>query len=117
MKRYILAVVVVLVLAALACGESADRTPTPDVGSRYGAYAICKEFVADRLVSPTTAEFPKAAEMTIKQVDVEADQWRVVGYVDSQNRMGAMLRADFACVVTYKGDDVWGLDDLEIVPR
>lgn len=53
----------------------------------------------------------------IEEEQVDADTWKVWGYFDSQNRLGALLRADYVCVVTYRGDGIWHLDSMDIGAR
>ena len=74
--------------------------PTADVGNEWGAWEVCENFVKDELVAPRTAKFlvPERA-----QIDSETDTWLIVGEFDSQNRMGAMIRATYICQVTYLG--------------
>lgn len=74
---------------------------------------VCDQFIEARVVSPATLKMGQPTEA--EQED--ADTWRVWGFFDSQNRLGALLRADYVCVVTYVGDDKWRLDSLDIRPR
>ena len=90
-KRAFLLVVVVLALATLACGG----TPAPDVGNRYGAQVVCEKFVKKNLVAPSTAKF--ASPDSVTKLSGKPDSWRVVGHLDAQNRMGAMLRLNYTC--------------------
>jgi len=87
-------------------------TPTRDVGDKWGAIAVCKKFVRDNLVAPSTAKF--ASPDRTFQIDAEADTWRVLGDVDAQNKFGAMLRLKYLCDVSYQGEDMWHLVDLDI---
>lgn len=77
-------------------------------GSEWGARDICEQFIGQRLKSPGSAEyeFTHTIEYT--------ETWVAQGYVDSQNGFGAMLRSEFACEVSYQGDDRWRLVDLEL---
>ena len=111
-RHYVAIAILVLVLAALACGGSGGSKP--DKGNMYGACVVCEKFVKNRLVAPKTAEFPACGEMKIEKVYGTTDTWTVIGYVDAQNRMGALLRSTYLCKVEYKGNDKWGLISLDI---
>ena len=88
------------------------RTPTPDVGDQWGAIAVCKKFIADNLVAPASAKYGTPETSLL---DADTETWRVMGYVDAQNKMGAMLRLTYRCEVSYQGGDMWNLVDLDIV--
>ena len=108
-KLALVVVVVVLALAALACGG----TPAPDVGNRYGAQVVCEKFVTKQLVAPATAKF--ASPDSVTKLSGTKDSWRVVGHVDAENRMGALLRLSYTCDVAYQKNDNWQLEDLDLV--
>jgi len=112
---------VLVVLIAIACialcviasimgngGEGEGDTPTPSM-----AYVMCQEFVEDQLVAPATAKFPGMSEVVIVSIKNEQNAYRVSGYVDAQNRMGALIRNYYVCEIKYVGDDKWRLLDLE----
>lgn len=63
-------------------------------------------------MSPATLEMGP-----IKEEQVDADTWKIWGFFDSQNRAGALLRADYMCIITYRGDGIWHLDSMDIKPR
>jgi len=77
------------------------------------AIAMAREFVRDRLRSPSSAEFgDEIAEV------VDGATWRVTGYVDAQNGFGAMIRAIYQCNVKKENADYWKVSGLcEIVDR
>jgi len=77
------------------------------------AYVMCQEFVEDQLVAPATAKFPGMSEVVIVSIKNEQNAYRVSGYVDAQNRMGALIRNYYVCEIKYVGDDKWRLLDLE----
>lgn len=78
------------------------------------AFVICKNFVEQRLKSPTSADFPwldRTAERTGPR------SFRIVSYVDAQNAFGAKIRTHFQCKLTFKSGEWadqrnWTLDDL-----
>jgi hypothetical protein len=125
---------VVLIAATLACGSPALRdastptpappladtptpiateTPAPDVGDKYGAIAICKKFVAARLIAPREAKWPGLFEKE-EVTQAGPDTWRVVSWVDAANRMGTLIRMPYTCEVRYIGSDKWRLLALDM---
>lgn len=76
------------------------------------ARVMCEDFVKDRLVSPTSADFSRP--------DVRnaggSDYW-VAGSVDADNRMGAAIRIDYECTVRDEGDGSWTLQNMEHTER
>lgn len=90
-------VVVIVGGIALSSGSSDDgpqQAPAPDKYSMYEAQVDCEHAVEARLVSPATAEF------THTSTKPKGAGWEVRGYVDSENRMGGMVRSVFGCEAT-----------------
>ncbi len=88
------------------------RTPTPDVGDQFGAYAFCKGFVKERLKAPGEAKFPTINDVRHSR---SADGvWTLEGFVDAPNSFGVMLRMDYTCSASYQGNGEWKLVDLTI---
>jgi hypothetical protein len=124
-------VLFVLIAAALACATTPTpapsapdpqapiatpaptQTPAPDVGDDIGAIAICKKFVAARLIAPAEAEWPGLFEKE-EATQLGPDTWRVVSWVDASNRMGVLVRMGYTCEVSYQGDDKWRLETLDL---
>lgn len=73
--------------------------------------------MSQRLVSPSTAEFPFVSDYDKVVNRLGDDRVVVVGFVDSQNRFGATLRADFSCRMQFLGGDDWLVEKLDIFPR
>jgi hypothetical protein len=74
----------------------------------------CRDFVRDRLKSPSTADFP----MSIGR-DVGNNTYVLYSYVDAENSFGAKIRNDFYCKIKYTGGDDgyqsnWDLVELTI---
>ena len=102
----------VLVLALVACGGTANVTPTPEVNNT-AACVMAQVFVERQLKAPGTAKFQVCRDATIQR---SGDQFTVRSYVDSQNSFGAMLRTDYVAVVEWTGGDNWHLVDLVTSP-
>jgi len=81
---------------------------------------ICANFVMSRLKYPPSADLPFSASFPYRDRQVSKTgprSFRVVSYVDTQNRFGAIPRTHFVCKVTYKSGEWakpsnWTLDDL-----
>ncbi|MCV7173872.1 hypothetical protein H7I41_28520 [Mycobacterium manitobense] len=103
---------IVLGLCASGCDAEGDQ--------REDARERCLRYVADRLVSPSSAEF---GDVTVWQVELsDADithmksqfpkfkpsgvtaVYSIVGKVDSQNTYAAMIRSSFECRAIYQED-------------
>ena len=77
------------------------------------AWEIAKAFVEDHLKSPSTADFPWSMQVPDVKVAYNGDgEYRVWGYVDSQNDFSAMTRKHFICELKDNGDEIWSLKDL-----
>lgn len=85
-----------VLLSLAGCGGTSDNG--------YTAEYQCKEFVKDRLKSPSSAEFDTSHSGT-------EPVYTVTGTVDSQNGFGAMVRNSFTCTVSHSGDR-WTLESL-----
>jgi hypothetical protein len=91
----------------------AERTPPGCIDSANGAalaYVMSQQFVKDRLKAPATTDFP--AYGNVKAEYLGGCKHKVVGYVDSQNALGANIRTHYTAVVRYVDKDIWQLDAL-----
>ena len=91
------------------------RAPSPTPRPRReddegGAHVWAKDFVRERLRSPSTAKF--ASVLNANFTDLGNRKWRVVSYVDAQNAFGTEVRTYFDAVVRYVGNDQWELISL-----
>ena len=84
-----------------------DSGPPARKGTALDAWVMAQEFVTDKLRSPSTAKFPWVASYdAAKYID---GKWHVKSYVDSQNGFGAMVRTEWAVVMTTSDGDNWKL--------
>jgi hypothetical protein len=92
----------------------APPAPTPLQYRAAGAIAHCRQFIRDRLISPSSANFSR--EKSYKVNGEPLNHHAVVGIVESQNRLGVLLRSEYRCDTHYLPDDpgVWVLDYLDI---
>lgn len=75
------------------------------------AYVISQNFVKTKLVAPSTAKFPSLSD--VKVTKSGECKFTVIGYVDSQNSFGAMLRTIYSADVRYdRQSGKWALENL-----
>ncbi len=79
-------------------GESTQE----DVVTSSKVYIAAQDFVTERLLSPSTAEYPSS---DYKAWQVEDGTWIVTSYVDSQNAFGAMLQSKWVVAMNLVGND------------
>lgn len=111
-----------LVLIVLAIGfwfwlpssEPGPIVPWQDKDHSSTAYYHTENWVKDRLVSPSTAKFPSRSERSNHVRRTEGQKYTIISYVDSQNRMGAMIRSTFVAEVEQVSENTWRLLSLDI---
>jgi len=88
--------------------NSSNSSDNSEQDNKELAYIYCQDWVKDRLVAPSTADFP------LEPVDVtkKDDKYYVESYVDAQNSFGAKIRTKFICETKCDGR-TWSLIDLE----
>lgn len=95
-------------LTLAACGTSGSSSHDPIM-----AFIVCEDFVRDRLVSPSTADFPKYTKEAVDTLG--ENRYLVTSYVDAQNAMGGTPRTAYVCSVRYEpGSKQWLLEGLVI---
>jgi len=85
-------------------------------GDADGAWSAAKGYVTQRLISPGSVRFPWPESLDQVAVETSTGRWRVVGWVDSQNRFGAVIRSNFTCQLQYDTGK-WRLISLEMAER
>lgn len=89
----------------------------------YNARYAAEHFVKQRLVAPATAQFSYPGDVTthVKRVKDSPEgkpRFTILGYVDSQNRLGALVRSEFFVVLKYcRSSSKFYLEDIAVVPR
>lgn len=105
-------------ISLTACGEVDKWELNCEDG--ISAFVHAQFFVKDRLISPSSADFPTTIRDSATYVfEVSRDPpntctWSVSSYVDSQNAFGAMLRTYYSVKLTYRSStDSWILKELD----
>ena len=78
-------------------------------------YIMSKSFVKNQLKAPATAEWPAFDEIKVQKFPDPPNTYRVVGYVDSENGFGALIRTNYTCDLTYKGGDWANPQNWEVI--
>lgn len=85
------------------------------------AWAIARQFVEDRLVSPGTADYGsvwkgthQSAQDAVTIVEGEHGGYQVCGWVDSQNALGATVRTHFVAWLKPTSGEKWKLISLDM---
>lgn len=92
-----IAILVVVIVATFSymlffSGGSTSQAPTVHTPDSIELYIQAQEFVRQGLKAPSTAEFPSSSTRT--GTDGKGI-YQVIGYVDSENSFGAMIRSDW----------------------
>ncbi len=94
-------------IATAPVGRSSSASTAE--GDKAMAYAMCQDFVKQRLKAPSTADFPWSYDD--KVAELGGGRWQVRGYVDAQNGFGAQIRSNFVCTVVDGGES-WTLEKM-----
>jgi hypothetical protein len=80
------------------------------------AYVHAKEFISQRLKAPSTATWPSMMEPTVSALHTFVEcGFKVVGFVDSQNAFGAMIRSRYEVVLMYDpATDIFAVADFSV---
>lgn len=81
----------------------ADKSKADDCTTTV-AYRAAMNIVAKNLKAPATAKFPGDWEESVSVEKAGICKFRVVGYVDSQNAFGAMIRTHYTLNVERMSD-------------
>ncbi|WP_208183590.1 hypothetical protein [Shewanella algae] len=110
-------VALIAAMALAGCGDGKPAEPTESM-----AYIQCKKAVSHVLKAPSTAEFGSYSDSIVTPIKTVTDSYGsisktflVVGYVDSQNGFGAMIRSKYTCQITGEPGNLWSTDSIDIM--
>lgn len=112
---YAILALLALIVVGVLVNPQQPSAPTPDTPSRTETCVMGQDFVSQRLKSPGSAQYPLCKDTDI--TDLGDGNWRMAGYVDSQNGFGALLRTPFVLQMHYQGQQHWRLTDLQFVAQ
>jgi hypothetical protein len=104
---YAVLIAVVAVVGICVARQGGSSEPSSEDRLRDAKRACQEKFIPPRLKAPATAKF---SEVTATQ---NGTSYAVAGQVDSQNAFGALVRAQFSCVMHPSGDQ-WVLDSASV---
>jgi hypothetical protein len=108
-ERYIIVGCLVLIMFLFIINKFADS-----YHDKSTAYIKAQGFVANRLVSPSSARFPSRSEDGITVIHLGENRYSVSGYLDSQNTFGHEVRTHYYCIVRYTGTDEWVCEEISM---
>jgi hypothetical protein len=97
-------------IVCFAISGCIEKNHCADATDSTAAYKFAMESVESRLISPSSAVFPKmsASRVTVYQKNFTPNAERcsfvINGFVDSQNAFGAMVRSNFRVETDYDHD-------------
>ena len=71
------------------------------------AYTEVQDFVAERLIRPTTVKFPPKSAQGVSVEYLGRYRYSVSGYVHSLNTFGNLQKSSYKSVIRYIGDGEW----------
>lgn len=106
MKRIIRALPALVLAGALtACGAPDPNDENHVNGmDKAMAFTLCKKNAERQLAAPATAKWQNVTSAEISKSD-DGQQWGIRTHVDSDNALGATLRADVWCTVRPSDKD------------
>lgn len=98
-------------ILALAALSATLAHANPD---HLPAKRACQFFVQKQLRTPSVARFEPLSSVAAAPMAGKPGHWESVGWVDSQNGFGAMLRSDYICELKKHPNGDWQLVSLYI---
>ena len=108
-KVFLFALLVVFIFTITSCGGNSEPKQEH---SKASASVMAEEFVKEKLISPGSAKFQPFLDTDIQ--DLGSGRYKITSYVDSQNKLGALVRSNYVCTVKYAGGNKWLLEDLQV---
>ena len=98
-----------LIVVFAIVGGSGDTRCRSDAD----AYSAAEQLVSKNLVSPGSAQFASITDPSTKITTIRDCYFRVVSFVDSQNRAGGLMRTYYSIDFEYvKSSAQWTQRDL-----
>lgn len=79
--------------------------------TKYDAITIAEKEVKAQLKSPSTAKFSAASETSVTR---SGNTWRVTGWVDAQNGLGATLRNSYTVKIEFASSDMYTVRECTV---
>lgn len=103
----------ILVILIGSCVNSASKSSNRDEPRDRSVTAsrLCREAAANRLKSPSSAEFSGVG--TVR----DGQSYRVTGVMTGANALGGVVGHDFRCVITVADSGIGSIQSLTVTPR
>jgi len=111
-KQKLVLVRVYLVYALIIGAMYAGDTMLDTHRNKSTAYAIAKNYVAQKLISPSTAHFPPISDSGVLIDYLGDNRYCISGYLVSRNSFGNENRSDYTCVVREVGSGEWTYENI-----
>ena len=111
-KKKFLLVRVYLVYALIIGAMYAGDTMLDSRRDKSTAYAIAKNYVAQKMISPSTADFPPMSDEEVLIDYIGDNRYSISGYLFSRNSFGNERRSDYTCVVREVGSGEWTYENI-----
>lgn len=92
-----LGLVILVIGVAVSCSVLGSNDG-PSAPSSFEAELQCQDWLRDKLLAPSTAEFSQTT------TSGGPTSWTVTGVVDAENGFGATLRSSWTCSIRIDGD-------------
>ena len=79
--------------------------------TKYDAITIAEKEVKAKLKSPSTAKFSSSSETSVTR---SGNTWRVTGWVDAQNGLGATLRNSYTVKIEFASSDMYTVRECTV---
>ncbi|MEK9986510.1 MAG: hypothetical protein VW879_17365 [Opitutae bacterium] len=121
LSKNIGSLLILLIMLTLAVGSSdSNETGSDSNDDKISAWVMAKDFVKERLKSPSTADFGGVfsdyqdpdSVVTV----LGGGKYVVRAWVDSQNGFGATIRTRFVCKLEDMGNDRWRCTSCVFLP-
>lgn len=76
------------------------------------AHIHCNSYVSDRLVSPSSAEFPMLDFLSNK---VGNNHYVIMSSFQAKNRFGVLLKGQYSCNIEWNGNDMGSRNNWKVI--
>ncbi|MGC9996658.1 MAG: zinc ribbon domain-containing protein [Terriglobia bacterium] len=101
-----------IVFLIAICSDRTSSSQPDQTQVKLRVLRACEDHVRQYLKAPSTARFSSYYDTEVR--DHGSGKYSAVGWVDSQNSFGAMLRTEYICTATDEGNDQWSFEPLAI---
>ena len=97
----IFVIIGIFVIGAIFSENDDTQTSQDYSNNEILAYNYAKDFVKEKLKSPSSAIFPSTREKVEHVINLGGGEYKINSWVESQNSFGAMIKTDFSCRIIF----------------